>query len=147
MPRYVPPMNRLVIIPLVLLASGCGGGSEKAATAALPCVTVPADLVTALASGVDDGKPALKLTDTFAVKSKEHNDIYMIGAWINGDTSQPGVWAKADGLHVGGGLTTSVTLAAQQQSVWPDGTKKPFSISIYEDGVMAVERCVKAGHA
>ena len=101
-------------------------------------------MLDAIATGAEDGVGGLKLSNGYAVKSKDFEKVYLIAARLAapGVEGDVGVWAS-NSLEPGGGLIMAVDGFAKEFTVWPDANKTDAQIDQTADGYDEVRACVE----
>jgi hypothetical protein len=127
----------------VLSLAGCG--EDDQATASTDCEAVPAEVMTVIAAGAQDGTEFVA-RDAAAFRADD-SDVYYValrfGAVGGGD--EVGVWAT-NSLAVDQAATVlSVDGLAKQFTVWPDA-EAAFDISPAHPSVGAAKNCLGDDH-
>lgn len=131
-------MGRLLMV--AVLVAGCGGGPTAGGGTQAPnrCVSVSAELVDAIETGLTvSGGGTLGAAQ--AVKSNDFEQAWFVAAEIRGPSlDEVGVWAT-NGLTAGDGLIFAADGFAKEFSDWGDGP----GFSIADDGAQEAKNCVR----
>lgn len=108
---------------------------------ALACLDVPADVLTRIATGAQDGTGFAPVRAS-AFQSPNHGEVYLVALEFaaTGVDNSVGVWA-ANGLTEPG-LTLSVDGFAKEFTVWPDASTTDAAIDVTSDGVAEAKECL-----
>ncbi len=148
-------MTRLAPLALLgaLALSACSAAPEATTapppTAAKPkpspssaCLTVPAALLSSIASGAKPGVGRLKLTGGTAVPANAFSHIYLVAAHISAPgVHGTGVWATI-GLTAGKWPYLAADGSAQRVTKWPKASNSAANISAGDPGVRAARACL-----
>ena len=123
----------------VLSLAGCGGVDQ--ATASADCEAVPAEVMTAIADGAQDGTEFV--AREAAAFQADGSEVYYVALRFAaaGGGDEVGVWAT-NSLAVNQAATVlSVDGFAKQFTVWPDA-EAAFDISPAHPSVSAAKDCL-----
>jgi hypothetical protein len=119
--------------------AGCGGEAE--ATAAADCLTVPAEVMTAIADGAPEGSGFVAQQATAVLGAG--NEVYFVAMRFEaaGEKDMTGVWSTTSITANEAATVISVDGFAKQFTVWPDA-EQAFDISPAHPSALAAEDCL-----
>lgn len=140
--RTLTAMAVVAVVAVVGSALTLTACSAVVPKPSMPCLTVPATKLSAIASGARPGITDLKLTTGRAIRDPESR-LYLIAARMSaaGD-GKIGVWASPGFDPVN--ATLSVDALAQRFTTWPDAAKSGPRIAADDKNVRLARDCLGA---
>jgi hypothetical protein len=145
-PSVIKKRAIVVVIALVvgIVALSNIGGSQPPSgsgttTASSRCVAAGSPLMATLQDGMLGGAT---VTNGFYVRSKDFQEVYMVGARLSGpglDGTDIGIWATGDKDGKAGFV--GIDGFAHQFSNWANGSTMKDPISQFADGAQEAEGC------
>lgn len=128
-----------VMVVVAASTVACGGGASESGSR---CEPVPTEKLQVIQRGAEKRWEPLRIVAGAAVRSRDYKEVWMIAARFTapGVPGEVGVWAS-DRLSEGGTIL-SVDNVAQLVTVWPDGDRSAFGVSLIDDGVDAAKDCL-----